>query len=109
MFVQIKNLSEKVVQNEVTKAEIDRLTEQEKENGLPVKENMRLYRLKKDGRNAIAQNKCLHPEPEIPAEVPTFENPSGTMTKKEAEELARESSFVKEFVPEDLIGAYMGH
>ena len=86
MFVQIKNLSEKVVQNEVTKAEIDRLTEKEKESGLPVKEKMRLYRLKKDGRNAIAQNKCLHPEPEIPAEVPTFENPSGTMTKKEAEE-----------------------
>ena len=30
-------------------------------------------------------------------------------TKKEAEELASKSSFVKEFVPEDLIGAYIGH
>ena len=30
-------------------------------------------------------------------------------SKKEAEALALESSFVKEFVPEDLIGAYMGH
>ena len=30
-------------------------------------------------------------------------------SRKEAEELAKESSFVKEFVPEDLIGAYMGH
>ena len=29
-------------------------------------------------------------------------------SKKEAEELASQSSFVKEFVPEDLIGAYMG-
>ena len=30
-------------------------------------------------------------------------------SKKEAEELASKSDFVKEFVPDDLIGAYMGH
>ena len=88
MRIAIKNLSEKVVQNEVTQAEIDRLEEKKRltKGKMPVKEQIRLYNLKKLGVNAPNQNKCLHPEPEMPAEVPTFENPTGTMTKKEAEE-----------------------
>lgn len=86
MRIAIKNLSEKVVQNKVTQSEIDRLEEKKKSMGLSMREKMRLYNLKTKGINAPAQNKCLHPEPEMPAEVPTFENPTGTMTKKEAEE-----------------------
>lgn len=85
--VEVENLTPKVVQNEVTQAEIDRLTaKKEKEGNLPYGEKCRLARLKKYGINAISQNKCIQTEPEMPAEVPTFENPTGTMTKKEAEE-----------------------
>lgn len=87
MRIAIKNLSEKVVQNEVTQSEIDRLEEKKRKGEkLTVREQMRLHNLKTKGINAPSQNKCLHPEPEMPAEVPTFENPTGTMTKKEAEE-----------------------
>lgn len=86
MRIKVKNFSEKIVQNEVTQAEIDLLTEKKQKEGLNYTERCRLSRLKKYGINAIAQNKCTHPEPEVPAEVPTFENPTGIMTKKEAEE-----------------------
>lgn len=89
MRIEIKNVQPKVIQNEVTQAEMERLEEKARMNGgnhsLPYPERCRLARIKKYGRNAIAQNKMIHPDPEIPAEVPTFENPSGTMTVKQAE------------------------
>jgi len=97
MRIEIKNLSEKVVQNEVTQAEIDRLEEKLRTTGhLRVKEHIRLKNLKRLGCNAPNQNKCLHPEPEMPAEVPTFENPTGTITKKEAEQREIQHRMVNE-------------
>lgn len=96
MRIAIKNLTPKVVQNEVTQAEIDRLEEKKKTMGLSAREKMRLYNLKTKGANAPNQNKCLHPEPEMPAEVPTFENPTGTITKKEAQEREIKHRMVEE-------------
>ncbi|MBQ0113332.1 MAG: hypothetical protein KBT03_09405 [Bacteroidales bacterium] len=99
MRIEIKNVGTKVVQNEVTQAEMERLEEKARLNGgnhsLSWKERSRLARIKKYGINAIAQNKFLHPEPEVPAGVPTFENPSGTMTVKEAEKKEEEAKEIK--------------
>lgn len=84
MRIEIKNLREPVVQTPETLAEIERIEEALK-NGeyVTVDEQRRLKSLKKYGTKHIAKNKCLHPEPEKPAVVPTIDNPDGLAPEEE--------------------------
>lgn len=84
MRIEIKNLREPVVQTPETLAEIERIEEALK-NGedVSVEEQRRLRSLKKYGTKYIARNKCVHPEPEQPAVVPTIDNPEGIAPEEE--------------------------
>ena len=86
MRIEIKNLREPVMQTPETLAEIERIEDALKSGeDVSVEEQRRLRSLKKYGTKYVARNKCLHPEPEQPAVVPTIDNPEGVAPSEEEE------------------------
>ena len=90
MRIEIKNLREPVMQTPETLAEIERIEEAMKSGEyVSVDEQRRLRSLKKYGTKHTAKNKCLHPEPEKPAVVPTVDNPEGVAPEEEEKKTER--------------------
>lgn len=90
MRIEIKNLREPVMQTPETLAEIERIEEAIKSGEyVSVDEQRRLRSLKKYGTKHTAKNKCLHPEPEKPAVVPTVDNPEGVAPEEEENKTVR--------------------